>query len=78
MIIGENTQVTLWLVTLVNHNVTSIHKTKIPYERESRKATCDIVVGQCHQCHYHNVTQVLPDYWGPSVVQWLAVGKNPI
>jgi hypothetical protein len=55
--------VTLWLVTLVtlaNHNVTSVHKTKIPYERERRKATCDIVVGQCYQCHHHNVTQVPP------------------
>ena len=45
---------TLWLVilvTLTNHNVTSVQNDKNSCEKREKKDTCDIVVGQCHQCH---------------------------
>jgi len=38
-------------VTLANHNVTSIQNDKKNLVKEEKKDICNIVVGQCHQCH---------------------------
>jgi len=47
----DDTWVTLWLVTLVNHNVTSVQQIKKPCERKKKKVICDKVVGQYHQSY---------------------------
>ena len=39
------------LVTLVNHNVTSVLLLSLSQYFFVSLYTCDIVVGQCHQCH---------------------------
>jgi len=39
------------IVTLTNHNVTSVQINKTSLCERRKKSTCDIVVDQCHQCH---------------------------
>jgi len=50
-IFSDSIWVTLWLVTLVNHNVTNVQKNKIILWKKEKKVICDIVVDQCHPCH---------------------------
>jgi len=45
----DNTYVTLWLVILVNHNVTSVFLLSIFTSFFVILYTCDIMIGQCHQ-----------------------------
>lgn len=56
---------------IINHNVTSVQNNKKILWKKKKKATCDIVVDQCHQCHqplcHQSATPILISSLRPTI-----------